>query len=386
LNRYVAILFIIGLAFFSYFQFVKDSGSKEVLNEQINEKQHDEGLNDPKKDTKYIKSAKSYGPTIQQKYITAKNEGDIKEDFIVLYSYEFKPGAEVKIINQKKGEIASIELQDATGLDLIKKGNKKYHLFSSKNKIYYSLDRNLSEISKFDENNSITFYEYQGNENIKVVRDIDMKYNWIKVSDSKEKEIFFVKVNGYVTSVKSDKEHYFVSVDLTDENRSVLYVINSAGQVEKEIKLAKKYGDDIEVFNNHLVITTKEEITVINKEDWNITFIKNTFFESNSDPVNVYKYDNMLYVTFNNRYTGMKVAVFDEDFNLSFKQDLKFPYTEVLFNKDKMYVASYSLHKDYRGIIGEFRLPSLTKTGQILIPNSNIDGAAFYGFDLLERD
>lgn len=324
----------------------------------------------------------SEGP-IQNSYTDAHNEGSISKKFVALYTYAFNEGAEFKIF--KNGKVFdSWQMDNATGLDIIKyKNPNNLFAYSSTNKKGYKINLNKKETKELTENNSLTLFKIAEGKDLYAFRDENMDYNWFVVKNNDGQIQLNQKLEGYITGATEGEKNYFVSVDIIPEARSVLYVFNKkTNKLTKTIDLSEKYGDDIAIFSNKVVLTTKEKLTIIDLDTWEINELSYPF--SDSDPLKLYVYNEKLYMTLNNEKTGLKVVVFNADLNVTRKEDFNFPYTEAIFNEGKLYVASYSLNPNYGGILGEFDLENLKKESQLQLPKSELPEAAFYGFEILD--
>lgn len=323
------------------------------------------------------------GGSIQNNYVNAHNKGSISKDFVALYTYAFEEGAE--FITFKNGKVSdSWQIDNAIGLDIIKyKKPNDLFAYSSTNKKGYKISLNRKETKELTENNSLTLLKIGESKDFFALRDEDMDYNWFVVKNNNGQIQLNHRLEGYITGTIEGEKNYFVSVDIIPEARSVLYVFDKkTNKLVKTIELSEKYGDDIALFGNKAVLTTKGKLTAIDLDTWEINEISYPF--SNSDPLKLYVFKEQLYMTLNNEETGLKVVVFDDSLNVTRKEDFNFPYTDAIFKKGKLYVASYSLNPNYGGILGEFDLENLKKESQFQLPKSELPEAAFYGFEILD--
>jgi len=131
--------------------------------------------------------------------------------------------------------------------------------------------------------------------------------------------------------------------DIIEKKQPVIYVIETQNNQNKPelirtINLKHGVADEIEVFNNKLIVSTKNELTVLDPISFDIQYKSMPY----NNPVYIEPIRNKLLVSFDPNI----IAYFDENFKLVNKKELDFPILKIDFDHEKIYCLSQIQSKE----------------------------------------
>lgn len=322
--------------------------------------------------------------SIFEKYKNAKNIGKLKENFAVLFSSPFLEGGEVKI--SKKGTFSyKIPLEKTRGLGGIKQYHNELWINGTEDKALYSIDLDTKEVVNKEAKNFTNFMGVNGEDKIIVYKEKDVNYNRLVVERPNKKNIS-KRLRGFLRIAETDSKYVYAFADLVDKNESsALYVLDKKnGDLVKKLNMPYKYADDIEFFQGKVLLTTKEKITIINPDNWDISFQQALTLPY--DPIQFLKAtEKEIYLTYSHPLLGIEIVKMNEKLETVEKKTLNFPYQESFIKNNKLYVLSYIESKQNSGIIGVFNLGNYRKEAQLLIPKSQHNELPITGVEMISK-
>ncbi|SEN67791.1 hypothetical protein [Lihuaxuella thermophila] len=306
--------------------------------------------------------------SIENEFLNAKNEGVIKEKIGIIYSHPFDKKTDLLVIKNQQ-EIFS-QSYDIDGITEIHPKKQGIVLVSEEFNFHeYELNRKFELINKKKVRSPFSFYHSDDEIEIRSFN-IDVKKNIVDINDLKKKKTYQVTLPPLLIQAEYDDNFVYVFCDYIEKQSSYLYLIDrNQGKLVKTIPIAFNHANDLLIFNNKLIMTTKEKLSILDIKTHKLIYLD--YPSNNITTDKLYEKDQKLYMSYYDDYVSAGTLVYDANLNLLHNKKLHFPYELASFNNGKLFILTQLHSKDpkrFGGIIASFRLEDFKKEGQMILP------------------
>jgi hypothetical protein len=267
--------------------------------------------------------------------------------YLIVYSDSLDSDSELVYLDKEGDVVKSVQVESMGIFDIGINSERKIFLPSSFEFVHHYIDEN-GLVSEYKAKGPTNFIHFNQEDNIIGINNGLYTIVEYKLGNNTNE----IKLKGFARVGIIENSMAFIFSDVIHEDRSVLYIVDmKRNKLKKEVPLRYEAAEDIKIFNNKVLISTQEKLSIVNIDDWSVEYKELSFGESILYNLNHIIIENeFIYITSQDN----RVFKLDGELNVIDLFKTKQELFHVRSDGNNFYVLSQLNSEKWEGVIGVY--------------------------------